>query len=486
MELDTIRSNEPSIAMNGKSLPQAASVTFMIEDKNASAGHSPSKGEEATPSNRISSTVLSSPSIRTWMSTGSYVRQQGSHQDNGQHVIMSNHDYIDTLQWLKECSDWENETIHGTNECGATALHIACGNGAPLEVVEVLLNELDKDTIHAKERNFENTALHDACWFEAPVEIVKMLLNHFDKKIVNAANNYGQTALHLACMKGVQAEFLHLLVTHKYGKMLPSARNAAGRLPFDIISLDAAERERPLSNLFHFHTLMLKNDPTGASYPPGLFTSIVKLPSDDRCRFVNHPYLRTALNTEIVKPSALFILFLDVAVQLAVMIVFSFTVHGEERKIPIPSFIVLAICLLGTLSREIVQIFSSQMKSYFGDTSNFIDIVQIGLILSVFADCVEEGRISEYHLVACIAVSWTRLLFVTANLNCNVAVFLDAFIAVSRNYFFDAIMIFLLIMRLMLCLFAIKCTTVHLSGYQKDNPIRLRRVNDLFRLCTYV
>ena len=185
---------------------------------------------------------------------------------------------------------------------------------------------------------------------------------------------------------------------------------------------------------------MMKEDPTGSNYPRGLFTSIVHLSSEDQNHFANHPYLQRALNTDVVKPFSLCMLIVDVIVQLVVTVIFSFSLPDEnsneklnERQISFESFVLLGICLYGTLGREMAQIFVSDVRSYAGDLSNMVDLIQITVLISVFVECSGDGTINPYHLLICIAVAWTRLLFVTANLNPKVAVFVDAFLVVSHT-----------------------------------------------------
>ena len=69
----------------------------------------------------------------------------------------------------------------------------------------------------------------------------------------------------------------------------------------------------------------------------------------------NESYLRTALNTEILKLFSLFILFMDLAMQVWVVILFSFPgidTENERRSI----WAVLPFYLVFVLLGELVQI----------------------------------------------------------------------------------------------------------------------------------
>ena len=77
-----------------------------------------------------------------------------------------------------------------------------------------------------------------------------------------------------------------------------------------------------MKDILRLAKAMQEKYPTGDSYPRGLFTSILNLPTKDRSDVMNNSYLRTLLNLEIVKPFSLFVLNLDVGAQLLVTFLF--------------------------------------------------------------------------------------------------------------------------------------------------------------------
>eukprot|EP00979_Chaetoceros_neogracilis_P012894 scaffold3531_cov148-Chaetoceros_neogracile.AAC.3 len=84
-------------------------------------------------------------------------------------------------------------------------------------------------------------------------------------------------------------------------------------------------------------------------------------------------------------------------------------------------------CLLWLLFRELVQYLSATAKFYFGDAANFVDLIQIVLVIVVLLiSFVGKGSIDEGLLVACIGVAWTRLIFVISNLHYSLALFVAA------------------------------------------------------------
>ena len=186
-----------------------------------------------------------------------------------------------------------------------------------------------------------------------------------------------------------------------------------------------------MRNISQLHTLLFEDDPTGSYYPRGLRHSIFQWPDKERAECTNEFYLRIALNTEILKPFSLFILFMDLAMQVWVVILFSFTWMDTENERRF-AWSVLPFYLVFVLIRELVQIQRNSFVRYISIMSNWVDIIQFFLIIAVIS--TRSGKLLEEQiLIPCIAVSWIRLIFATSNLNYSVAVFLDAFIAVSDS-----------------------------------------------------
>ena len=183
-----------------------------------------------------------------------------------------------------------------------------------------------------------------------------------------------------------------------------------------------------MRNISQLHTLLFEDDPTGSYYPRGLRHSIFQWPDKERAECTNEFYLRIALNTEILKPFSLFILFMDLAMQVWVVILFSFTWMDTENERRF-AWSVLPFYLVFVLIRELVQIQRNSFVGYISIMSNWVlDIIQL------FFTSIHSGTLLEEEiLIPCIAVSWIRLIFATSNLNYSVAVFWDAFIVVSES-----------------------------------------------------
>jgi ankyrin repeat protein len=321
---------------------------------------------------------------------------------------------------------------------GYTALHTACANNASWEVINGLLGKLNEEAINAINKDGE-TALHNACGWRKSLEVINGLLGKLNEKAINAIGKNGSTALHIACVNGAPLEFINAIVTHRHGKEQVSIKDVNGKLPFDIFPA-FRNRDEHLKKLLKLHDLMKEKDPTASSYPNGLLQSILNLPSEDRdeFEFMNHSYFRKTINAKIIQPFSLSILFLDVAVQGLVMAVFSFTINGAVKELPTTSMAGLIPCLLWLLFREIVQYLSATAKFYFGDAANFVDLIQIVLVIVVLLiSFIGKGSIDEGLMVACIGVAWTRLIFVISNLHYSLALFVAALLQVSSSWYID-------------------------------------------------
>jgi len=349
-------------------------------------------------------------------------------------------DVANLLQWLTDNTGESWDDINAIDNDGYSALHIAIKRGASWEVINGFLGKLDEETISAT-TNWGATAFHLACEDGTSLEVINGLLGKLDEKAINAIDKIKQqTALHYACDHEASLEVINAIVTHNKGKKLVSVKNVNGKLPFDIFPENEKNRDKQLKKLLKLHDLMKDNDPTASSYPNGLLQSILNLPSEDRdeFEFMNHSYFRNTINAKIIQPFSLSILFLDVAVQGLVMAVFSFTINGAVKELPTTSMVGLIPCLLWLLFREIVQYSSATAKFYFGDAANFVDLIQIVLVIPVLLiSFIGKGSIDEGLLVACIGVAWTRLIFVISNLHYSLALFVAALLQVSSSCYID-------------------------------------------------
>ena len=384
--------------------------------------------------------------------TENRAKKFGSLVEGNKNQNCSNENIAAAYNWLKRNTDWSEDTIFGQDR-------------------------------------YQSTALHWACEYRAPLQIVKILLDNFDKKLTWATDISGSSALHVACKHAAPMDIIEAIITDQYGKCLQSTKNYEGKLPFDHLPEDESSRREYLKDILRLAKAMQEKDPTGDSYPRGLFTSILNLPTKDRSNVMNNSYLRTLLNLEIVKPFSLFVLNLDVGAQLLVTFLFSFSYSSfGEVAISTRPLVLLVPCLVWLLFRELVQICSTTLNSYLLQSSNFVDLVQIGLIGAVIATGIIEGEdkgIYKGHLVVCIGVSWVRLIYIFAALNYKVAVIIDEFIAVSYPIVWKCIFSsrdfdFLCVRYSRILLLSMRL------GFSRSDSISIYRIDDMCRSCTHV
>ena len=120
----------------------------------------------------------------------------------------------------------------------------------------------------------------------------------------------------------------------------------------------------------------------------------------------------------------MFVLFTDLIMQVALMVAFSVLVKSDQK-------ISESVVWFGF--RELTQLLSSNstLLTYSSDPSNYMDLLQIGLVLHALISF--SNNVDPMMLIVCIGVSWLRLVFISANLIYNVSVFVSALVAVSPN-----------------------------------------------------
>jgi hypothetical protein len=399
----------------------------------------------------------------------------------------------------------DETAINAIDNDGRTALHYACANKASWEVIKGLMGKLDEKAINSIDR-WRQSALHRACDMDSKAswEVIKGLMGKLDEKAINSIDIFGRSALHIACQYKASWEVINGI----FGELNEKAINAINNDGFNALHIACRfpvgkeQSNQFLKKILGLHNLMETNDPTASWYPNGLLQSILNLPSEDReeFEFMNHSYFRKTINAKIIQTFSLSILFLDVAVQGLVMAVFSFTINGAVKELPTTSMAGLIPCLLWLLFREIVQYLSATAKFYFGDAANFVDLIQIVLVIIVLLiSFIGKGSIDEGLLVACIGVAWTRLIFVISNLHYSLALFVAALLQVSSSCYIEftiLTMVYFLCVLLeagCLCMYMHThlsislCSNKHtILGDQSTDPVHARRFHDLCSSCAYL
>jgi len=127
-----------------------------------------------------------------------------------------------------------------------TCLHLACGRGAPDDIIKAMLDIGGKELVIKKNSN-DATVLHDACYIGASYNIIKILIEVGGKDLVMAKDVDGDTALYYLCIAikthTKAAEKIKLFLQIGDANLLLSAKNYVGKTPLEIADdMDASKK----------------------------------------------------------------------------------------------------------------------------------------------------------------------------------------------------------------------------------------------------
>ena len=310
---------------------------------------------------------------------------------------------------------------------GWIALHRACRYGASAEVVKLLIEAGGSDTVF-QQNNSGYPALHLVCMYGASAEVIKLLLDVGGRDILFTMSKKGNIALHQACINNGSLEGIKTLVDTG-GKEILSAENHTGHLPIHF--LFEGKKDINLETILYLQEEYQKVYPHASSVPKAFSKTlhvIQALPEADQSNIFEGSFIKGILNEKIIKTSSLLVLFLDLIVQVTVVVTFSSRIEvGLELQTWKGG--VLTGCLSWFMLRELTQLPATSFYAYSNDRSNYMDILQCGLIISILATYASGVNLAL--LLLCIAVSWLQLVLVCGNLVYTVAVFVSALLAVS-------------------------------------------------------
>jgi hypothetical protein len=117
---------------------------------------------------------------------------------------------------------------------GWLPIHWACMFDAPLEVIQMLLdNDSGKKTILAKD-NEGWLPIHVACFYGTPLEVIQLLLDcDNNKKTIFEKDNPGRLPIHRACRGGATVEVIRLLLDSDADKKMIFEKDKYGWLPIN-------------------------------------------------------------------------------------------------------------------------------------------------------------------------------------------------------------------------------------------------------------
>ena len=369
---------------------------------------------------------------------------------------------VDIIKMLVDIGGEDLVTAKNVNNNNNTALHYACDKGASVDVIKMLVDIGGEELLMAKNKD-NYTALHLACLNGASVDVIKMLVDIGGKELVMAKCNGNRTALHDLCEYGasVDAHIIEVVDVFVNSGVSPLVLFTAEAIrgdelysPIHFLMENKLENKNvanihflmkrkmekkdviPIKAILHLQSLWYEKDPLASNIPDSFSKTLQKIQNlsndDDRDKILEGSFIRAVLNQKVVKVASLFVLFTDLFMQVALMVAFSVLVKSDQKisesvvAILVPSFVWFGC-------RELTQLLSSNstLLTYSSDPSNYMDLLQIGLVLHALISF--SNNVDPMMLIVCIGVSWLRLVFISANLIYNVSVFVSALVAVSPN-----------------------------------------------------
>lgn len=111
-----------------------------------------------------------------------------------------------------------------------------------LAVVKLLVDsDVSKKTIHTKADN-GSLPLHTAVRYGAPVAVVQLLLENNEQTLLETGY-YDQLPLHVACRNGATPDVVQLLLDHDEIKVTVMQEDNVGRLPIHLALLHTTENQ---------------------------------------------------------------------------------------------------------------------------------------------------------------------------------------------------------------------------------------------------
>jgi len=121
------------------------------------------------------------------------------------HVSANKFSTIQTVQWLVEVAP---ENLTARDRFGMTPLHLAISEGAPIELVEVLVSQTNLTLLDDN----DYSPLHWAVQFDGPGNKVLEILARTCAKAAVLRNKAGETPLDIALKKGLPMEKINILI----------------------------------------------------------------------------------------------------------------------------------------------------------------------------------------------------------------------------------------------------------------------------------
>lgn len=312
-----------------------------------------------------------------------------------------------------------------------SVLHTACSTkDAKLDTVAALIEVGGRHLLFAED-DHRNKVIHYCCENCVDFEIIKTILDAAGAardELILSRNDNGNTPLH-SINASTPLDVIDLLVQNN-NHLLLFLKDNDGDCPLDCLVNENSNF--PEEQILYLQELMYEHDKTGSTIQTKTLANIRDLPYQQRAVVLRGKYVRTALNHLAIEPTALFVIFLDIIIQVLTLWIYSYEAADDLNLYSsLRTLLVVSLCWVSF--REATQFFSSSFWAYMSDPSNIVDLAQIVLVgwtvASFFNDF--EAKTNLYLLISCIGISWVRLVFVCSNVIYNIKVFVSALVSVS-------------------------------------------------------
>lgn len=294
----------------------------------------------------------------------------------------------------------------------------------------------------------------------APISLIKAMIKTGGLEVLQLKNQSDWHVLHWAAYSNHVSLEVYKLLIQKSNLEMFYATNNYNNTPLEIL----LEKGKSTSTSMDKIQAIIAKEQRLSNSNYSLTKTISwarQFPESEQNIILKHSFFKTILNSVFISPQYLFVSMMDLYIQFAIVLVFSFFLRnaildddmnsstnsgssGSTGSI-MPTLIILIFGFIWFFIRKTTQLMSSFLKTFFLEPSNVLDIIQFVLlvgsiaIISVGGTNITDGsdsRLSTMDRVvftSTTCISWLKLLFVIGNLYYSVAVFVAAIITVSKN-----------------------------------------------------
>ena len=211
-----------------------------------------------------------------------------------------------------------------------------------------------------------------------------------------AKDNRGYTALHWVCSCMHTEPSLEIIDTiftslkdNKDVLTLITTPIHEGMLPIDM--RHCGRDKIPHDAILHLQSHWYDRDQRASSAPASFSRTLARihgLKGEEADKILQGPFIKAALNQQLIKPFAVAVLLLDFILQAAVIIAFSFLIEPPPNSslMPASATVILSLSFFWFGVRELTvltQLPSTTLYMYIADPSNWFNVLQRGCMLTM-------------------------------------------------------------------------------------------------------